>query len=354
MTKRERFEAVLAGNKADRTPLLGGWLAAPGHIQELIGVSDDQYWEDPVACGLKASEVLQMDGLIGVFVPSCRDDFRLVDADSFQTENERISLEEVLAEIDGMPEPREIDDEESFEREYKLLRQQLVDGQRDAGDMVWMPSQWDLAARASWYGQYGYENFFCLVGMHQEQMRKLLRAGGAYGRFRSRLLARAIQEGLYPKAVLFGEDICTQRGPMIDPEFLEKYYAPELKRGLEPLLEVGCRPVWHCDGDVRLLLDMLIDCGVQGLQGFQPECGMTIESVVQRRTRDGGKLLIFGPLAVTTELPVLSPQQIRQKVRDAIEICDGNADLVLFTANTINPDIPLENIISMYQAAMEH
>jgi len=47
-------------------------------------------------------------------------------------------------------------------------------------------------------------------------------------------------------------------------------------------------------------------------------------------------------------LPIASQeQQIACKTRRAIEICRGNADLVLFTSNTIDPDIPLENIISM-------
>jgi len=102
---------------------------------------------------------------------------------------------------------------------------------------------------------------------------------------------------------------------------------------------------------VRPILDMLIDCGVQGLQGFQPECGMTIEYVAGRRTRTGKPLLIFGPLAVTTELPVCTPAQVRRKVRHAIDVCRGQADLVLFTSNTINPDIPLENIRAMCEEA---
>ena len=97
---------------------------------------------------------------------------------------------------------------------------------------------------------------------------------------------------------------------------------------------------------------MLIDCGVQGFQGFQPECGMNIEYVAQRRTRDGSPLLIFGPLAVTTELPVCAPEEIRDKVRHAVDVCRGNADLVLFTANTINPDVPLDNIRAMYEAIL--
>lgn len=137
---------------------------------------------------------------------------------------------------------------------------------------------------------------------------------------------------------------------MISVDFMEQYYAPQLRYGLEPLLEVGCRPVWHCDGDVRLLLDFLIDSGVQGLQGFQPECGMLLQDLVTRRTRDGEPLVIFGPLAVTTELPVCTPEGIHAKVREAIDVCKGNASLVLFTSNTINPDVPLANIKAMYSA----
>ena len=222
--------------------------------------------------------------------------------------------------------------------------------QERCGDMVWMPAPWSAGANITWYSQFGYENFFLIIGLYPDRARKLLEVGGAQGRCQSRLVARAVQEGLYPHAVLFGQDICTQRGPMISVDFMEQHYAPQLRYGLEPLLEVGCRPVWHCDGDVRLLLDMLIDSGVQGLQGFQPECGMLLEEIVQRRTRDGEPLVIFGPLAVTTELPVCTPEEIQSKVRHAVEVCKGNASLVLFTSNTINPDVPLANIRAMYEA----
>ena len=140
---------------------------------------------------------------------------------------------------------------------------------------------------------------------------------------------------------------------MISLDFMEKYYAPQLRYGLEPLLEAGCRPVWHCDGDVRGLLDLLIDAGIKGLQGFQPECGMVLEKLVERRTRDGEPLVIFGPLAVTTELPVCTPEQVEAKVCQAIEVCRGNASLVLFTGNTINPDVPLANILAMHRAAAQ-
>ena len=50
--------------------------------------------------------------------------------------------------------------------------------------------------------------------------------------------------------------------------------------GLEPLLEVGCTPAGHRDGDVRPLLDMLLAAGVEGLQGRQSECRLTLNTVV--------------------------------------------------------------------------
>jgi uroporphyrinogen-III decarboxylase len=102
------------------------------------------------------------------------------------------------------------------------------------------------------------------------------------------------------------------------------------------------------------LLDMLIEAGVKGFQGFQPECGLTIERMSALKTRDGEPVLIFGPLAVTTELPVCTPAQIRAKVRSAIRLCrERGAGLCLFTGNTINPDVPLENILAMCEAVRE-
>jgi uroporphyrinogen-III decarboxylase len=220
--------------------------------------------------------------------------------------------------------------------------------------MVYMPAQWGAGAKLQWYDDYGYENFFIIVAAYPDHAKKLMEMGGATGRIKNRLVAQAVREGLYPHTILLGEDICSQQGPMISPEFLEEFYAPQLKKGLEPLLEVGCKPVWHSDGNIRPLIDMLINCGIQGFQGFQPECGVTLEFILEHRTREGEPLIIFGPLAVTTELPVLSPAEVKERVRRAIRLCEKDARLVLFTSNTINPDIPFENLTAMYEAVLEN
>jgi len=354
MSSRERLDAAFALRQPDRTPVLGGMIACPEHIMKIAGVDAGTYWSDPTGVSIEAYGRLGADGLLGLYVPPRTDDYRCVDHETYSHARTGQSLEDALEEIDFMPGPEQAENELDFEDAYGRLRQSVLRMQEQCGDMLHIPPQWGLGAQVCWYTVFGYENYFCVVGLYPDRARKLMELGGVYGRFKARLVARAFQEGIFPPVVYFGEDICTQRGPMISPDFLEKYFLPELKRGLEPVLEVGCKPIWHCDGDVRLLLPLLFDAGIQGLQGFQPECGLTIDEVAQMRTRDGEPLVIFGPLAVTTEMPVCTPDEIRRKTRHAISICRQNgAGLCLFTSNTINPDVPLENILAMHEAARE-
>jgi len=350
MSSRERLDAVFDLQEPDRTPVLGGWIACPEHIMALTGADADAYWADPVQVSIEAYQKLGTDGLIGVFVPRTRGDFRCVDHDSYQRADTGMSLAQAVEQIDSYPTAEAHEGRFDFEGEYQKFSAELRTMQARCGDMVWMPAQWTASARVTWYSAFGYENFFYVVGLHQDRARKLVELGGAIACCQSRLIGRAVREGLYPKAVLLGEDICTQRGPMLSPKFLEKHWMPQVAYGLEPLLEAGCRPVWHSDGDVRPLVDMLIEAGVQGFQGFQPECGMKLEALVEKRTKTGDRLLIFGPLAVTTEMPFCTAAEIRRKVRHAIEVCRGRASLAVFTSNTINPDVPLDNIIAMHEA----
>jgi hypothetical protein len=162
-----------------------------------------------------------------------------------------------------------------------------------------------------------------------------------------------MREGIHPGAILTGEDICSQQGPMVSPAFLRREYFHLVEHALEPALEAGIRVVWHCDGDYRPLLDDVLACGIGGLQGFQPECGMELDWIVDLRTRSGDPLLIFGPMPVTKTLRFGTPEDVREVVDLSIDICRDRASLVFFTSNTINPDVPLENILAYWRAVTD-
>ena len=94
-----------------------------------------------------------------------------------------------------------------------------------------------------------------------------------------------IREGVHPRAILTGEDLCSQQGPMVSPDYLRQEYWELVEYALEPLLDVGAKVVWHCDGNYRPLLDDVFAAGIAGLQGFQRECGMELEWIRDLRTR---------------------------------------------------------------------
>jgi hypothetical protein len=350
MTSLERLEKTVAGLPADRTPVLGGWLVCADYICHFAGVDSDTFWADPKSVAITAYKKLGMDGIIAVLLPKSRDNFTFLDIHTYRSADNGLSLDEVLERINRMPSAAEIEASFDFETEYAAFRTMLEKGRTLCGDMVYMPDQWGAGAKFQWYDDFGYENYFTLVGAYPEYAQKLMEIGGAQGYLKCRLVAQAVRDGLYPHVFFFGEDICSQRGPMVSPEFLKEFFFPQLKRGIEPLLEAGCKPVWHCDGDVRLLVDMLIDCGIQGFQGFQSECGVTLDYILEHRTREGNPLIIFGPMSVTTELREFTPDQVKKRVKEVIRRCEGKANLVLFTSSSINPDIPLANIKAMYEA----
>ena len=352
MDKKERLTRTFGLELPDRPPILGGWLAAPEHIQTLTSCSDDEYWSDPFHWGLEAERVLGSDGVVSIFEPVARGTYRCVDGRVLE-ERAAYTVDSVLAEIESLPSPEEMDDSFDEESAYAEFLAEFKARQAQCGDILWCRADWDLIPKALWYHRFGYESALTTLALYPDRHRKLIQFSAARGHQRAILRARAMQEGVHPRAILTGEDICSQRGPMVSPDFLRREYFPLVEYALEPLLAVGAKIVWHCDGDYRPLLDDVLACGIGGLQGFQQECGMELEWIVDLRTRGGDPLLIFGPMPVTTTLPHGTPEDIRAEVHQAMRLCRDRASLAFFTSNTINPDVPLENVQAYWQAVLE-
>jgi hypothetical protein len=352
VTKRQRLQTTFALSQSDRPPILGGWLAAPNLVQALTGCSADQYYDDPFEWGAQAEKALDSDGAVDMIWPVARDGYRIVDEHTLEA-RAAYTLESMLAEIQALPDVDQIRAEYDEEEAYRGYVEAFRAWQARLGGVTWCPADWSILPTALWYAKYGYENALLGVGAYLDTYRKLIRTSAETGRMRSRLLARAYREGLHPGAVLTGEDLCSQQGPMASPKFLRQEYWQLVEYAFEPLYEAGIKVVWHCDGNVRPILPDILASGVSGLQGFQRECGMDLEWIVDLRTRRGDPLLIFGPMQVTTTLPFGTPQDVRAEVHRAMEICRGKAGLVFFTSNTITIDTPLENLLAYWRAVQE-
>jgi hypothetical protein len=336
----------------DRPAILGGWLAAPEHIWTITGCSPDEYWGDPFHWGLEAERLLGSDGLVSVFQPVARGAYRCVDGRVLE-ERAAYTVESVLAYIEKLPDPEKLAADFDEDRTYAEFLAEYQSKQAQCGDILWCPADWEIIPTALWVLKFGYETALITMAQYPEEYRKLIRYSAERGHLRSRLIARAIREGHHPQALMTGEDICSQRGPMVSPNYLRQEYFPLLEYALAPLIEVKAKVVWHCDGDVRPILDDILSCGIGGLQGFQRECGMDLEWIADLKSGDGEPLLIFGPISVTKTLPYGTPEDVSAEVKLAMDYCRDKASLVFFTSNTITPDIPLENILALWNTVQE-
>ncbi len=84
---------------------MAGWL--PEYVQRLTNCSEDEYWADPYEWGMEAEKALGTDGVIIIFTPVVRGEFRCVDQNVLDR-RASYDVDSMLAEIDSMPTVEEI------------------------------------------------------------------------------------------------------------------------------------------------------------------------------------------------------------------------------------------------------
>jgi hypothetical protein len=182
MEKKTRLQKAFELELPDRPPILGGWLAAPGHICALTGCSEDGYWADPMHWGLEAERALGSDGVIGIFVPIARGSYRCVDHHVLEERARYATVDDVLAEIAAMPEPEAVEAGFDEEAEYAQFIAEFQARQAQCGDMLWCPADWSIIPQALWYHRFGYEGALMTLALCPDRYRKLIQISAIKGR----------------------------------------------------------------------------------------------------------------------------------------------------------------------------
>ncbi len=103
----------------------------------------------------------------------------------------------------------------------------------------------------------GYENL--LVDMSDGDFR-LTSLIDMVQLFNEQVVLRRLDLG--PDIMGYPDDLGMQQGPMIAPRHFRQYIKPLYQRLMRPARDRGCVVHMHSDGDIRLLAEDLLDCGV--------------------------------------------------------------------------------------------
>jgi len=81
------------------------------------------------------------------------------------------------------------------------------------------------------------------------------------GRFNAYAVERYCRMGV--DMMCYPEDLGMQAGPMISPALFRKYIMPSYERLMKPAFDKGIIVQVHSDGDIRQLVDGIVECGAQ-------------------------------------------------------------------------------------------
>ena len=121
--------------------------------------------------------------------------------------------------------------------------------------------------------------------------------------------------------------------------------AATIKRFGKPIL-------YHSCGSVFSLIPDLLDVGIDVLNPVQVAAdGMDTKRLKQEYGRD---LTFWGGIDTQRVLPCGTPAEVREEVKRRIEDLGEGGGYVLSPVHNVQPEVPPENLVAMFEAAIEY
>lgn len=152
--------------------------------------------------------------------------------------------------------------------------------------------------------------------------------------------------------VYVGDDLAMQSGPLFNPVAYRELIKPHHRRMFEIVKSRGPKIVYHSCGAVTPFIDDLIDIGVDAINPVQ----VNANNMDPQDLKDafGDRISFWGGIDTQKILPFGTEDEVRAEVRRIISILGKNGGYVLNSVHNLQPDVPPENIIAMFDEARAH
>ena len=149
--------------------------------------------------------------------------------------------------------------------------------------------------------------------------------------------------------ILLGSDWGSQRGLLMSPAVWDEMIRPGEQREYDLVHAYG-KDVWvHSCGNVEPLIPSLIQMGLDVLNPVQPEA---MDLAHLKRTY-GDRLTFWGGISTQDTLPFGTPEEVKREVRRVRALMSRGGGYILAPAQSIQDDVPLENLLALLEVARE-
>jgi len=149
--------------------------------------------------------------------------------------------------------------------------------------------------------------------------------------------------------VLLGSDWGSQIDLLMSPATWEEMIRPGEEREYDLVHAYG-KDVWvHSCGCIEKAIPSLVEMGLDVLNPVQPEA-MDIEKL---KNTYGDKLAFWGAISTQDTLPYGTPDEVKEEARRVRDMMSQNGGYILSPAQSIQGDVPVENIMALLEVARE-
>jgi uroporphyrinogen decarboxylase len=154
--------------------------------------------------------------------------------------------------------------------------------------------------------------------------------------------------GPYIHVLRAGDDLATQRGPLMSPQAFRTFLKPVYKEYFDFVKSrTAAKVFFHSCGNVVDLIDDLIEIGVDVLNPVQVSA---IGDTAELKARWGDQLAFWGGIDTQHVLPRGSIEDVEAEVRQRIHDLAPGGGYVVASVHNAQPDVPPENIVAMAEA----
>lgn len=154
-----------------------------------------------------------------------------------------------------------------------------------------------------------------------------------------------VRGNLYDTGIWISDDMAYNLGTMVSPKSFEKIFYPIYKRMVTEFKKMGVAKVGlHSDGDIRPVLDMLVDVGIDLINPVEPKAGMSIKEL---KTKYGKKLAYVGGMCNADVLVNGPEERIKKQTSEIIELAQDGG--VIIGSHSIGPEVPVNNYLTYIQ-----
>ena len=149
--------------------------------------------------------------------------------------------------------------------------------------------------------------------------------------------------------VWYGEDLGTQRGPLIGRDLYLNVMKPIHKKFFDLSNAYNKPCIVHTCGSSSWVYNDFIEMGVAGVDTLQPEAAdMSPEYL---KARFGNKLCYRGCISTTGTLTFGTPSEVTDIVKRTLAVMMDGYGYHFAPAHQIQDNTPVENVLAMYQTA---